>query len=272
MYTTEAYPIGNGLEEQLEDALKKHPDIGLFIIDTLAAIRCEQNKADINTKNPYQGDYNTIAPLHKFCEEHNVAILLVHHTRKMRSVDPFDDILGTNGLFGASDGAFIFRKESADTDVKLHLRSRDMEERILTIRFNSTLSHWELVKENTPVEDAFQTDEDLKKALDYLKEHGSFDGTATEFCDLIKASNKPQSISGKIWNRRNDLAKLGFSFMRDHRRDATHFTFTKIEPESEKKSEPGCYPFDIVFQDSAGVYHLYGGNKAVTSSQSSQTA
>ena len=272
MYTTEAYPIGNGLEEQLEDALKKHPDIGLFIIDTLAAIRCERNKADINTKNPYQGDYNTIAPLHKFCEEHNVAILLVHHTRKMRSVDPFDDILGTNGLFGASGGAFIFRKESADTDVKLHLRSRDMEERILTIRFNSTLSHWELVKENTPVEDAFQTDEDLKKALDYLKEHGSFDGTATEFCNLIYASKKPQSISGKIWNRRNDLAKLGFSFMRDHRRDATHFTFTKIEPESEKKSEPGCYPFDIVFQDSAGVYHLYGGNKAVTSSQSSQTA
>ena len=76
MYTTEAYPIGNGLEEQLEDALKNHPDIGLFIIDTLAAIRCEQNKADINTKNPYQGDYNTIAPLHKFCEEHNVAILV----------------------------------------------------------------------------------------------------------------------------------------------------------------------------------------------------
>ena len=128
------------------------------------------------------------------------------------------------------------------------------------------------LRKDVEKEDAFQTDEDLKKALDYLKEHGSFDGTATEFCDLIKASKKPQSISGKIWNRRNDLAKLGFSFMRDHRRDATHFTFTKIEPESEKKSEPGCYPFDIVFQDSAGVYHLYGGNKAVTSSQSSQTA
>ena len=192
-----------------------------------------------------------------------------------RSVDPFDDILGTNGLFGASDGAFIFRRESADTDVKLHIRSRDMEERILTIRFNSTLSHWELVKENTPVEDAFQTDEDLKKALDYLKEHGSFDGTATEFCNRIKASKKPQSISGKIWNRRNDLAKLGFIFMRDHKRDGTYFTFARIDQnqsETTGKTEPGCYPFDIVFQDSAGVYHLYGGNKAVTSSQSSQTA
>ena len=276
MYTTSADPIGSGLEDQLEDALKGHPGIGLFIIDTLAAVRCEQNKADVNTKNPYQGDYNTIAPLHKFCEEHNVAILLVHHTRKMRSVDPFDDILGTNGLFGASDGAFIFRKESADTDVKLHLRSRDMEERILTIRFNSTLSHWELVKENTPVEDAFQTDEDLKKALDYLKEHGSFDGTATEFCERIKASKKPQSISGKIWNRRNDLAKLGFSFIRDHKRDATYFTFTKIEqPPKEPKNNKngGCYPFyDYLLCGSIIERCPCGGKKAVTSSQSSQTA
>ena len=194
----------------------------------------------------------------------------------MRSVDPFDDILGTNGLFGASDGAFIFRKESADTDVKLHIRSRDMEERILTIRFNNTLSHWELVKENTPVEDAFQTDEDLRKALDYLKEHGSFDGTATEFCNLIQASKKPQSISGKIWNRRNDLAKLGFSFIRDHKRDATYFTFTKIEqPPKEPKNNKngGCYPFyDYLLCGSIIERCPCGGKKAVTSSQSSQTA
>ena len=40
MYTTEAYPIGNGLEEQLEDALKKHPDIGLFI--TITSLRFAQ--------------------------------------------------------------------------------------------------------------------------------------------------------------------------------------------------------------------------------------
>lgn len=275
MYTTEAYPIGNGLEEQLELALKEHPGIGLFIIDTLAAIRCEQNRTDVNTKNPYQGDYNTIAPLHKFCEEHNVAILLVHHTRKMRSVDPFDDILGTNGLLGASDGAFIMRKESSDTDVKLHIRSRDMEERVLTISFNNTLSHWELEKENTPIEDAFQTDEDLKKALDYLKEHGSFDGKAAEFCDLIKARKKPQSISGKIWNRRSDLAKLGFSFYRDHRRDGTYFTFAKIDQQVKKVIEPkfqGCYPFDIVTDDYTIELHRYSGNNNVTSSQSSQTA
>ena len=275
MYSTDAAPIGGGLEDQLEDALKAHPDIGLFIIDTLAAVRCERNKADVNTKDPYQCDYNTIAPLHNFCEEHNVTILLIHHTRKMRSVDPFDDILGTNGLFGASDGAFIFRKESDDTDVKLRIRSRDMEERVLTVRFNNTLSHWELVKENTPVEDAFQTDEDLKKALDYLKVHGSFDGKATEFCDLIQASKKPQSISGKIWNRRSDLAKLGFSFKREHKRDGTYFTFAKIDQQAKKAIDTelmGCYPFDLVTDDYTIELRRYGGNKFVTSSQSSQTA
>lgn len=269
MYTNDADPIGNGLEKQLEQALNDYPGIGLFIIDTLAAVRCEQSKTDVNSKNPYLGDYGTIAPLQKFCEEHNVVILLVHHTRKMRSIDPFDDILGTNGIFGASDGAFILRKESADSDVKLHLRSRDMEERILTIRFNSTLSHWELVKENTPIEDAFQADDDLRKALDYLKEHESFYGTATEFCNLIESSKKPQSISGKLWNRKNELAKFGFSFTRDHKRDATYLSFEKIDIQSKDPEKGGCYPFDLVLEDNSGSYLLYGGDKVVTSSQSS---
>ena len=272
IYTNNADPIGNGLEKQLEQALKDHPEIGLFIIDTLAAVRCEQSRSGVNTKDPYLGDYGTISPLQKFCEEHNVVILLVHHTRKMRSFDPFDDILGTNGLFGASDGAFIIRKDSADSEVKLHLRSRDMEERVLTIRFNNTLSHWELVKENTPVEDAFQADDDLRKALEYLKAHGSFYGTATEFCNLIKASKKPQSISGKLWNRKNELAKLGFSFVRDHKRDATYLSFEKIPQQPQETDNPekaGCYPFDLVFEDSSGKFHLYGGDNVVTSSQSS---
>lgn len=275
MYTTQAYPIGNGLEEQLEDALKEHPNIGLFIIDTLAAVRCEQDKTDINTKNPYYCDYKTIAPLQKFCEEHNVTILLVHHTRKMRSVDPFDDILGTNGIFGAADGAFIFRRDTADADMKLHIRSRDMEERVLTLRFNNTLSHWDLSKENTPVEDAFQTDEDLRKVLDYLKEHGSYDGSATEFCQLIQASKKPQSISGKLWNRRSQLEKLGFSFTREHTRDGSRLIFTKFDQkqkELKEKRKLGYLPFDLVMQDSSGKYHIISSNISVTSSQSSQTA
>jgi len=228
----------------------------------------------MNTRNPYQGDYNTMYPLHKFCDDHDVTILLVHHLRKMRSVDPFDDILGTSGLFGASDGAYIFRKESSESsDVKLFFRGRDMPERILTIRFNNTLGHWDLVKENTPVEDAFQNDEDLRKVLEYLKEHGSFDGTATEFCNLIQARKKPQSISGKLWNRKNELVKMGFIFTREHTRDGSHITFRKVEQLPQKVENTikgGCYPFDLVLCGNTIELNQHCGNKAVTSSQSSQ--
>ena len=273
-YCTEAGTIGRGLEEQLTEQLELHPGIGLIIIDTLAAVRCEQTNAEMNTRNPYQGDYNTMYPLHKFCDDHDVTILLVHHLRKMRSVDPFDDILGTSGLFGASDGAYIFRKESSESsDVKLFFRGRDMPERILTIRFNNTLGHWDLVKENTPVEDAFQNDEDLRKVLEYLKEHGSFDGTATEFCNLIQARKKPQSISGKLWNRKNELVKMGFIFTREHTRDGSHITFRKVEQLPQKVENTikgGCYPFDLVLCGNTIELNQHCGNKAVTSSQSSQ--
>ena len=40
-YSTEATTIDTTLIPQLEDQMKEHPDIGLIIIDTLAAIRCK---------------------------------------------------------------------------------------------------------------------------------------------------------------------------------------------------------------------------------------
>ena len=147
-----------------------------------------------------------------------------------------------------------------------------MEERVLTIRFNSTLSHWELVKENTPIEDAFQADDDLRNALDYLKEHEAFHGTATEFCNLIKASKKPQSISGKLWNRKNELAKMGFRFAREHKRDGTYLSFEKIDQfprKTHNTEEGGCYPFDLILCGNIIELNQHCGNKAVTSSQSS---
>ena len=108
---------------------------------------------------------------------------------------------------------------------------------------------------------------------EYVKEHGSFDGSATEFCNLIQARKKPQSISGKLWNRKNELAKMGFIFTREHTREGSHITFSKVDQQPEKQEAPnksGCYPFDLVISESLVENHIYGGDKTVTSSQSSQ--
>ena len=100
-YATKAALIGKGLEEQLEQMLEEYPRVGLVIIDTFAAVRSLM-PASVNS-NPYNVEYQTISSLHKIADERDIVILLIHHVRKMKSEDPYEDILGTNGLFGASD-------------------------------------------------------------------------------------------------------------------------------------------------------------------------
>lgn len=266
-YAVEAGTIGKGLVEQLKEQIATFPDIGLIIIDTLAAVRCEQT---VSTNNAYLADYNTISVLHKLAMESHITVLIVHHVRKMKSTDPFDDISGTNGLFGSADGAFVFRRDDYDSEeVKLYSRCRDLEERVLTIKFDNTNYHWDLVKENTPVEDAFATDEDLKKVVEYVDAHGSFEGSATELCNLIHATKKPQSISGKLNNRKGRLLKMGIIFTREHTRDGSHITLTKTDQQPKEQYGPDDLPYEVL-DDDGFDFEPEGEEKAVTSSQSSQ--
>ena len=271
-YCTEAAAIDSGLTKQLEEQLELYPDIGLIIIDTLAAVIAEPTAAN---NNAYLADYNIIRVLHEFSLEHSITILVIHHVRKMRSIDPFEDISGTNGLFASSDGAFIFRKDQYDDDtVKLHSRCRDMEERVLTIRFNHTKYQRELIRENTPVEDPFKTDTDLKKVVEFVRENGSFVGLASELCERIGAAKKPQSISGKLQNRVRKLEQMGIFFSREHTRDGSMITLKLIEQPQEQPGDDtdDCDgPYEVLDDGFIPCCDSFvGANKIVTSSQSSQ--
>jgi RecA-family ATPase len=69
----------------------------LIVIDTLLMITPPINDS------PYANDYNNIVALKKFADKYEIAIVLIHHTRKLKAKDPFDEILGTSGLNGAAD-------------------------------------------------------------------------------------------------------------------------------------------------------------------------
>ena len=101
--------LHNGLVEQIEQFLKEHPQTRLIVIDTLQRIRTAANDA-----NPYASDYRDIGVLKALADKHRIAILLVHHLRKMNDDDPMNMISGTTGLSGAADSNFVFRKSNGD--------------------------------------------------------------------------------------------------------------------------------------------------------------
>ena len=60
-------------------------------------------------------------------DRHAVAVLLVHHLRKMTSDDIMDTINGTFGLSGAADSLMALARKTDQTDAVLHVTGRDVE-------------------------------------------------------------------------------------------------------------------------------------------------
>ena len=105
-FSVSAGQLGSGLDEQLTNFLREHPDTSLIIIDTLQKVR------EVGGDNySYANDYQIITRLKALADSYGICLLLVHHTRKQQSDDKFDMISGTNGLLGAADGAFLLTKE-----------------------------------------------------------------------------------------------------------------------------------------------------------------
>ena len=86
-FATKARTLADGLNGQLEEFLQCHSDTRLIIVDTLQKVR------EAGSENySYSMDYQNITAPKLFSDRNNVAILVVHHTRKMEASDSFDMI------------------------------------------------------------------------------------------------------------------------------------------------------------------------------------
>lgn len=136
-------PLNEGLIEELEDYLKKHPNIKLIIIDTLQKIRGPQSR----TENVYSHDYKELAPLKKFADEHELCILAIHHLRKMKDKsDPFNQISGSTGLIGVSDTEIVLAKSNyQDSQALISITGRDVIENEKLLTFDIISCKWQIL-------------------------------------------------------------------------------------------------------------------------------
>ena len=136
--------LHNGLVEQIEQFLKEHPQTRLIVIDTLQRIRTAGNDA-----NPYANDYRDIGVLKALADKHRIAILLVHHLRKMNDDDPMNMISGTTGLSGATDSNFVLRKsQRRENTATLYCTGRDILYRELALEFDGEDHVWKLLSDD----------------------------------------------------------------------------------------------------------------------------
>ena len=141
-FATVAGKIGNGLDEQLENFMREHPDTKLIIIDTMQKIREAGGEA-----YSYASDYEIIGKLKQFADKYCICVLTVHHTRKQPAGDSFEMISGTTGLLGCADGSLLMQKKKrTDLEATIDIVGRDQQDQILYLKKDPETQIWQLEK------------------------------------------------------------------------------------------------------------------------------
>ena len=144
-FATAAGKIGTGLDEQLENFMREHPNTKLIIIDTMQKIREVGGEA-----YNYASDYEIIGRLKQFADKYCICVLTVHHTRKQPAGDSFEMISGTTGLLGCADGSLLMQKKKRTAlEATIDVVGRDQQDQILYLSKDPNTQIWNLDRTET---------------------------------------------------------------------------------------------------------------------------
>jgi hypothetical protein len=129
-----------GLNHIAEWAESHKETARLVIIDTLAKFR----RGKKPNGNAYDDDYEDLGQIKKMCDHFNISAIVIHHTRKLKSEDPFDDLSGTLGITGAADGILILDRDRGMDGGQLFVTGRDVTEVTIPLTLDKATYRWTL--------------------------------------------------------------------------------------------------------------------------------
>lgn len=126
--------------ERMVAWLEAHPGRRMVVVDTLQKFRPPRGKGG----NLYEEDYAHLTPLKELADAYGVALVVVHHLRKLNDgSDPVDMISGTAGTAGAADGHLIL-KRIAKTKATLFVQGRDVVESEKALEWAADIGSWSI--------------------------------------------------------------------------------------------------------------------------------
>ena len=210
--------LDRGLVDELEKHVKDNPECKLIIIDTLLMITPPMSDS------PYANDYNNIVALKKFADKYEIAIVLIHHTRKLKAKDPFDEILGTSGLNGAADTMMILTREGrSESRGTLRYTGRDIGDEEINLEFHD--GDWRITEE---AEDTSF----VGRIIDLVGDKTHWEGTATNLAEATGGDIAPKWMTRKLNEHRAELEARGIDFLNE--RESSNRRNIKIVRKTEK--------------------------------------
>jgi len=116
----------------------------MVVIDVLAKVR-----KPTGNKQLYEADYEAIGGLHKLAHEIGIAIVVIHHTRKMAADDLMETVSGSFGVVGSADTVLVMASKASGA--VLDVRGRDVESAELAIEFNKDTCRWRILGDSAEI-------------------------------------------------------------------------------------------------------------------------
>ena len=223
--------LGEGLEEQVAGFLSRHENTRLVIVDTLQKIRRMERE-----NCSYALDYAVMGRLKTLADQNKICVLVVHHTRKEESAggQRFARISGTNGLFGAADGAFLMEKDPQQTQgATLEVTGRDQPDQRFRLKRDPQTLTWQMECEK---EELWKEPPDpvLEAVAAVIHpEQPQWKGTATELVACLPLDIKPNALSMLLNVRASRLLhEYGIQYENRREHSGRYIKLTLLLPEA----------------------------------------
>lgn len=165
-FVTESPRLNDGGLAMMETWIQEADNPTLIVVDVFVKVR----DTSANNVNGYDADYAAVGCLQKFAIENGIAILCIHHTRKMKADDALETASGTTGLTGAADTILILQRDTtlSKGEAILKGRGRDIPDVEMALTFNEETCEWQHLgdaseyrasKEEQEIIDALKTSE-----------------------------------------------------------------------------------------------------------------
>lgn len=230
-------PIGGGLEEQIEGFVSEHRDLKIVFIDTLQMVRG-------STDSSYGSDYKDLSVLKALADKLEITVIVVHHTRKCKDIDPFNMISGSTGISGCVDGSLVLiENKRGSRNAKLYCVGRDIENAEINLQFDSDLKKWVVTDE--PTAPKSKDNIFLAALYVYIKKRIDFSGTASELVSELKEVTQeqvyPNRVTRDLVQNGYTLGKYGIDFQykrtRNGRLIILHYDRERDSSDSKNTSE-----------------------------------
>ena len=249
--TTDWPQLDEGGVEALDVWLDRRPDARLVVVDTLKKIRPRET----GSGRVYDLDYEALEPLIPLAADRGVAILVVHHLRKLEAGDPLDMISGSTGLTGGVDGAMVLKRDRGKQDATLVVDGRDIEEPAeLALRWDADIASWSLMGDA----EEYRQSEERRRIMDLLMQMDDpmYPKDIAEALDKNRSTTRVLLANMKQDGQVEDTGR-GYVIGQHHKQAKQHKQTQQDKQRKQVAKSPAVDDAQAVY----GVYGVYGDRR-----------